>query len=533
MQEIMQESDSTSSDAQFPDLYEASIAELQDGLEKGCFKSTDLVNAYLARIDQVNLKGAALRAVMEINDNALSQAAELDAERSAHGSRGPLHGIPLLIKDNIATAHELGMNTTAGSYALLGSIVPREACVISKLRQAGAILLGKANMSEWASFRGEPVPNGFSARGGQNTCPYYPNLDPSGSSSGSAVGSAIGLAAASLGTETTGSIVLPASRNNIVGIKPTVGLVLSSGVVPISPHQDTVGPLARCVSDAALLLSCIASPDPSDISISPPKERPDYMKALDASALKGKRLGVPRALLKQYHVTNVVFNNSLVVFRDLGADVIDPVEFPSAERMKTSKAEDIVLTVDFKLALNKYLSELVEVPTGVRSLADVIKFNLEHAEVELPPPYYKDQSQLVASEASEIDNTYYEALAENRELGCTRGIDAALEAYQLDALILPTDSYATKATGISGYPIISVPLGHYPSETQSSPSDPAPLYHRAPNMPFGIAFIGSAYSEFELISLAYAFEQATNARLQGKAYPLATPEIQLKHVISQ
>ncbi|KIJ63570.1 hypothetical protein HYDPIDRAFT_29364 [Hydnomerulius pinastri MD-312] len=517
-----------------PDLYEASIVEQQSGLKSGHFNSLDLVKAYLTRIEEVNFRGAALRAVIEVNTKALKQAAELDAERSSRGSRGPLHGIPLLIKDNIATLHEEGMNTTAGSLALLGSVVPGDAFVVSKLRKAGAIFIGKANMSEWASFRGESVPNGFSARGGQGSGPYYPLLDPSASSSGSAVAVAVGLAAGSLGSETTGSIVLPASRNNVVGIKPTVGLVSRTGVIPISTHQDTVGPLGRCVSDAALLLSVIAGPDPRDeITLSQPNVIPDYTKALSRSALKGKRLGVPRSLMGHDQTINDAFDRSLVAFRDLGADVTDPVDFASAEQLKSSKAEDIVLTTDFKVDLDKYLSQLVEVPTGVRSLADVIKFNFEHADVELPPPYYEDQSQLIASEASKIDDAYRAALVEDRELGRVRGIDATLEALQLDALILPTHSYATKATGVAGYPIISVPLGFYPSDTKPFPSDPSPLYDRAPNTPFGIAFIGIAYSEFKLISLAYAFEQARTARLQRRAYPLAIPSTQLKDVMCE
>ncbi|KAG9308356.1 amidase signature domain-containing protein [Chiua virens] len=316
------------SEIELPDLYEATISDLQHSLEIGQFKSTHLVLAYLARIEEVNLKGAALRAVSEINNTALRQAELLDAERDKGRTRGPLHGIPILIKDNIATAHELGMNTTAGSCALEGSVVPRDAFVISKLHEAGAILLGKATMSEWAQFRGEDVPNGFSARGGQTTAPYYPNLDPSASSSGSAVATAIGLAGATLGSETTGSIVLPASRNNIVGIKPTVGLVSRSGVIPISPHQDTVGPLARCVADAAILLSAIIGNDPSDvcdIGLRPPQEWPDYTKALNPNALRGKRLGVPRALFQDFPIVNGAFDKCLDIFSQLGAHVIDPL----------------------------------------------------------------------------------------------------------------------------------------------------------------------------------------------------------------
>jgi len=294
--------------------------------------------------------------------------------------------------------------------------------------------------------------------------------------------------------------------------------------------------LTRCVADAALLLSVIVGDDPDDtceIGLPPSKKWPDYSRALDAGALRGKRIGVPRALFRPTSVVNDVFQKSLDIFHQSGAHVIDPVDFPSADELIRLKAEERVLTADFKPALNKYLAELVEVPTGVRSLANVIQFNIEHADVELPAPYYTDQSQLIASEASQIDKKHYAALAENWELGRTRGIDAALEAHQLDALILPTDSYATTPTAVAGYPIISVPLGHYPQHTPPIPLKPAPLHLCTPNMPFGIAFIGTAYSEYKLISLAYAFEQATKARLQTSGYPSAIPVTQLKDVIPQ
>ncbi|KAG6337024.1 hypothetical protein ID866_2084, partial [Astraeus odoratus] len=372
-----------------PDLYEASISQLQDGLQKGHFTS-----AYLARIEEVNLKGAALHAVIETNPNALSEAANLDSERRAKGSREPLHGIPLLLKDNIATLYEEGMNTTSGSYALLGSVVPRDAFVAAKLRKAGAIFIGKANMSEWASFRGK-VPNGFSGRGGQTLCPYYPDGDASGSSSGSGVAMAIGLAAGSLGSETDGSIVFPSSRNNIVGIKPTIGLVSRCGVIPISSTQDTVGPMCRSVSDAALLLSFIAGQDEGDEATrSQPAEVPTYLNSCDTTALAGKRLGVPRKLMKQDEAVQEAFEEGLSVLRKLGAEVVDPADFPSADEVVTQKGDEhVVLTVEFKIGVNKYISELVEVPTGVRDLADVIEFNKAHADLELPPPYHQDQSQ--------------------------------------------------------------------------------------------------------------------------------------------
>ncbi|KAG2347190.1 amidase signature enzyme [Suillus weaverae] len=516
----------------FPDLYESGIPDLQKGLELGHFTSVDLVKAYLARIDEVNLKGAALHAVIETNPNALSQAAKLDTERKSKGSRGPLHGIPLLLKDNIATLHEEGMNTTAGSYALLGSVVPRDAFVAAKLREAGAILLGKANLSEWANYRGK-VPNGFSGRGGQTLCPYYPNGDASGSSSGSGVAMAIGLAAGSLGSETDGSIVSPSSKNNVVGIKPTVGLVSRAGVIPISSHQDTTGPMCRSVTDAALLLSVIAGPDPRDAAtLQQPGVLPDYMKALDPNALKGKRLGVPRMFLGDGEAILEAFNASLDTFRALGAEIVDPADFPCAEEMKESQAETLVLMTDFKVDLAEYFSGLLEVPTGVKNLAGLIEFNNTHADLELIPPYHDDQSRLIAAEATEKNDEYYAALAEDFDLGRRRGIDATLQKFKLDAIILPTDGKASKPAAISGYPIISVPLGFQPDDVEILPVPAAPLHTQAPGLPFGIAFIGTAYSEFNLISFAYAFEQATQVRLKRRAYAKAIPTTQIKDVLS-
>ncbi|KAF9442738.1 amidase signature enzyme, partial [Macrolepiota fuliginosa MF-IS2] len=283
----------TATDA-FPDLYEASVEELQRGLESGLFTSVDLVKAYFARIDEVNLKGPELRAIIELNPSALDQAAALDQERKKTGARGLLHGIPIILKDNIATVASEGMNTTAGSFSLLGSIVPDDAGVVKRLRAAGAIILGKANMSEWAEFRGN-LPNGWSGRGLQCTNAYFPNADPCGSSAGSGVSTSIGLTAVSLGTETDGSITCPSSNNNLAGIKPTVGLTSRAGVIPISEHQDTVGPMTRSMTDAAIVLSVIAGKDPNDnFTLAQPDVVPDYTKALNKNALRGKRIGVPR-----------------------------------------------------------------------------------------------------------------------------------------------------------------------------------------------------------------------------------------------
>ncbi|EJU00898.1 amidase signature enzyme [Dacryopinax primogenitus] len=431
---------------------QASFLELQNGLDYDDFTSVDLVNAYFARIEEVNLQGLALRAVIETNPAALAQAAELDWEPQVYGKRGPLHGIPIIIKDNIATTAEEGMNTTAGSYALLGSIVPGDSTVAEKLRRAGAIILGKANLvnhclrlqSEWAHFRGN-LASGWSGRGGQCTNPYYPNADPCGSSSGSGVSSAIGLAAGALGSETDGSIVCPSNQNNLVGIKPSVGLVSRSGVIPISEHQDTVGPMCRWVTNSAALLTAIAKRDVRDnYTLAAPALVPDYTTALNANALQGARIGVPRIVFDQDNYTgndpyvNVVFNQAIETLKSLGATIVDPADLPDAIEITQSNNETVVLNTDFKIDLNRYLANLVEVPTGVRTLADVIAYNLANLELELPTNY-SDQSEFIAAEATTgFNSSYYTALYDDYALGRTNGIDAALQMYKLDALIMPS-----------------------------------------------------------------------------------------------
>ncbi|KAI5117586.1 hypothetical protein M0805_004581 [Coniferiporia weirii] len=518
-------------DIDFPDLYEASIAELQDGLQKGIFTSVDLVKAYFARIEEVNHQGPSLNAVIETNPSALIQAAELDEERKLKGLRGPLHGIPIILKDNIATLHNEGMNTTAGSFALLGSVVPRDATVAAKLRAAGAILLGKANLSEWANFRGN-VPSGFSGRGGQATNPYFPNADPSGSSSGSAISSAIGLAAGALGSETDGSIISPSSKNNLVGIKPTVGLTSRAGVIPISSHQDSVGPITRSVADAAAILSVIAGRDPLDnFTLAQPEIVPDYSKALDINALKGTRLGIPRLFQGTDPNILAAFNASVEIIKGLGATIVDPAEFPDATEIRESGNETIVLTTDFKVDVNSYISGLLEVPTGVKDLAGLIQFNIDHAAEELIPPFYSDQSQFIASQNSTVDAAYFAALAADEDLGRTRGIDATLKGFNLDAILLPSNGFTSGPAAIAGYPVITVPLGFQPDDHAVSPADPT--IANAPGIPFGIAFMGTAFSEFKLISLAFAYEQATHNRLKRLAFPEAIPKTQLKDVIGR
>ncbi|KAJ6562367.1 amidase signature domain-containing protein [Mycena capillaripes] len=489
-----------------PDLYEASVPELQAGLQAGYFSSVDLVKAYFARIEEVNINGPGLRAVIELNPSALKQAELLDIERKLTGKRSELHGIPVLLKDNIATIAAEGMNTTAGSFSLLGSIVPEDAGVVKRLRKAG-----KANLSEFSHFRGG-LASGWSGRGGQASNAYFPHADPCGSSSGSGIAASIGLAAVTLGSETDGSITCPAGRNNLAGIKPTVGLTSRAGVIPISAHQDTVGPMTRSLTDAAIVLSVIAGKDPNDnFTLAQPPVVPDFTKALNRNALMGKRIGVPR--------------------RALGATIVDPADLPSADEFITSKNETMVLDVDFKVQLNQYLTGLLENPSGVRSLTDLIKFNDDNPTSE-EPAGFENQSDLIRSEATNgFDAKYFAALAADHDLGSTRGIDFVLKKFNLDAIVLPAPGkFTTNPAAVVGYPIVTVPLGFFPDNVTIGSSGPETVYP-APGVPLGLSFVGTAFSDFELISFGFAYEQKTQTRLARKAFPAAIPKTQLKDVI--
>ena len=519
----------------YPDLYDASIQELQSGLDAGEFTSVDLVTAYLSRIEEVNHKGAELRAVIETNLHALAQAAALDEERKNSGRRSLLHGIPILLKDNIATLAAEGMNTTAGSYALLGSIVPGDSTVADKLRKAGAILLGKTNLSEWSWSRDWNLPSGWSGRGGQTRNPYYPGADPCGSSSGSGVATAVGLAAGSLGTDTGGSIVCPSSWNNLVGIKPTVGLTSRAGVIPISSHMDTVGPMTRTVADAAAILSIIAGRDQMDnYTLTGPEDVPDYTHFLDVNAIRGKRFGVPRVvftndtLTGNHPIVNVEFNNALEIIRSLGGVIVDPADLESAESVLENQ-EDVVWRFDLKEDLNRYLKALDYIPTNVTTLAGVIEFNDKYPDLE--EPHGEGQSILIASQSTHgYNSTFYSALSFNNETGRERGIDGALKAHDLDALILPSDGWAAVVASLAGYPVVTVPLGFHPVSTPVT-RHPPHLPHPAPGIPFGLSFLGTAYSEPDLIGFAYAYEQHTHTRLKRRAYAEAIPTTQLRDVV--
>ncbi|CAE6508490.1 unnamed protein product [Rhizoctonia solani] len=477
------------------DLYEASIAELQSGLENAHFTSVDLVKAYLRRIDEVNHRGPKLNAILETNKHALEQAHALDKERKLIGRRSPLHGIPVLVKDTIATLANEGMNTTAGSYALLGSVVRDEATVVAKLRKAGAIILGKTNLCGWSHVRGD-LPNGWSGRGGQTTNPYYPGSDPCSSSSGSAVAVAIGLAAVALGVESNGSIICPASFNNVVGIKPTVGLTSRAGgayaafvgcnvvgseklVVPLSMHQDTVGPIARSVADAAAVLTVMAGQDHrGNFTSTAPSVIPDYTQFLDRDAMRGKRFGVPRkvfmneTLMRTHPSVNSESEKALERIKQLGGTIVDPADLPSAEEM-SYRQEEWVALVQLKIQLNAYIKNLAYVPTNVSSLADILAFNDAHRDLE-EPDGYEDQSsylisicdpsylvnsydcRLIFSELTQgYNSSYHEILRQNQILARDRGIDATLKTYGLDALLLPSNLNTTLPAAIAGYPMVS------------------------------------------------------------------------------
>ena len=434
-----------------------SIRELHSLMNTGQLTSRELVCDLLGRVDSIDRSGPMLRSIIETNPEAERIAAELDAMPAAR--RGRLHGIPILLKDNICTAD--GMNTTAGSLALEPTRPRADAFVARRIREAGGIILGKANMSEWANFRSTHSSSGWSARGGQCRNPYALDRSPCGSSSGSAAAVAAGLAPVSLGTETDGSILCPGAMCGVVGIKPTVGLTSRSGVIPISHSQDTVGPFARTVEDAAIVLSAIVGHDPTD-SASSGQPRPDYTTKLDPNALRGARIGVPRKSYFGYsQAADSVVENAITAMRDAGAEVIDPADFPSAEKMKSSKSELAVLLYEFKAGINQYLEQLSG--EGPRTLQDLIAFNQNHVETEMP--FFGQELFLMAEEKGDLaQEEYISAAAETRRLGREDGIDAVLAAHQLDALVMPTTgpaftidlSCASKKVNIIANPSIGI-----------------------------------------------------------------------------
>lgn len=506
----------------------ASIDDLNALQASGSVRSVDLVHAYIQRISEVN---PLLHAVSEINPDAFLIAQDLDNERAAGRVRGPLHGIPILIKDNIATLDR--MNNTAGSFALLGAVVSRESTVVTKLREAGAVVLGKATMGEWAQWRSRRASSshGWSAYGGQCLGAYYPRQDPSGNSSGSAVAASVGLALGALATETSGSIVLPAEKSNIVGIKPTLGLTSRSMVIPISLRQDSIGPVAQSVKDAAILLSAIAGKDTNDnwTSAQPFDQVPDYVKACNYSAFKGARLGIPRNGIDYFLDNNTkpimtAFEAALDLIRGSGAKVVDKADFALFDVPAFSRNSNIVLGTDFIAGISAYLKTLKTNPNNVRNMGDIKKFTKDDAREEYPDrDTYVWDSEFDRNITDESKESY-DAYQANLHMAEEQGIVGALDRYGLDALVMPTFA-SFHLPSIAGLPIVTVPLGFYPPDTAVAMNLKGTLIDIAPNVPFGIAFIGRQWSEETLISLAYAFEQRTMIRKKRKPYINPTFEL--------
>ncbi len=485
---------------------EATIADLARAQAEGELTSRELVEAYLARIAAVDSAGPRVNAIIELNPDALAIADALDAERRTAGARGPLHGIPILLKDNIDTGDR--MRTSAGSLALAESIAPRDAFLAQKLRAAGAVILGKTNLSEWANFRSTRSSSGWSGRGGQTRNPYALDRNPCGSSSGSAVAVAANLCAAAVGTETDGSIICPSQICGIVGIKPTVGLVSRAGIIPISASQDTAGPMARTVADAAILLGALAGPDELDpATLQPTAGRAaDYTRFLDAAALDGARIGVVRGMFGANEHVAALMSAALETMKRLGAELVDPVEMPTQGSFDAD--EYTVLLYEFKAGLNAYLGSLDE-SAPLRTLAELIAYNERHRDREMP---YFAQEILIEAEAKGplSSEEYREALSRCRRLSRDEGIDAVLAQHRLDALVAPSggpawpidlvngDHYtgtgSSTFAAVAGYPHVTVPAGF------------------VFGLPIGLSFFGRAWSEARLISLAYAFEQATQHR---------------------
>src|SRR5882724_7392399 len=487
---------------------EVTIATLQAAMQAGRLTAEALLDLYLQRIQALDQNGPTLRSVQEINPDARAIAQALDEERRAKGPRGSLHGIPVLLKDNIATADKL--ETTAGALALVGARPREDATVARQMREAGLVILGKASLSEWAYFKSLPGSSGWSARNGQARNPYALDRTPCGSSSGSAIAVAANLVTVSLGTETDGSIICPAGVNGVVGIKPTVGLTSRAGVIPISVTQDTVGPFGRTVGDAAAVLGALVGVDARDpaTQASMGKSQTDYVKYLELNGLRGARIGVPRDGYFGYSPkADAVVNQAIETLRNGGATIVDPVKIPNFDRTALTSAELVVLLYEFKAGVNAYLSSVAP-GAQVRTLDDVIEFNKRNPRENMP---YFGQELLVRAQAKGelTDAEYLEALEKCRRLAGKEGFDAIMDEQQLDALVAPTTTPAwpvdlvngdqfrgssAKSAALAGYPLVTVPAGV------------------TMGLPVGITFMGRAWSEPTLIKLAYAFEQATKAR---------------------
>jgi amidase len=512
------ESTETSRQAQTPAfaLDEVTIDDLQKRMRDGTETAQSLTQQYLSRIDAIDQRGPAINSVIELNPDALSIAAQLDTERKDGKLRGPLHGIPVLIKDNIDTADR--MHTTAGSLAIADNIAARDSFVAERLRAAGAVILGKTNLSEWANFRSGHSSSGWSGRGGQTRNPYALDRTPSGSSSGSGSATAANCCVVAIGTETDGSVTSPAAAAALVGIKPTVGLISRSGIIPIAHSQDTAGPMTRTVRDAAILLGALTGVDPRDPATraSTGHSLADYTGSLDPNGLRGARIGVARKRYSGYSVeTDKLLDAAIDLMKQHGAVVVDPADIATVGQ--TDESEFVVLMYEFKADLNAYLGQLKPNVT-VRSLADVIAFNTKNADRELR---YFGQEIMTSSQKKGplTEKKYLDALAKNRRAMGPQGIDATMTKFRLDAIVAPTQGPAwlidlvngdssgggsfTSPAACAGYPHVTVPMGF------------------VRGLPVGLSFVGRAWSEPTLLKLSYAFEQASPARRKPTFVPTA------------
>ncbi|KAI1456088.1 glutamyl-tRNA amidotransferase subunit A [Annulohypoxylon moriforme] len=507
-----------------PSLLTITIDEIAKGLDENKLTSVDLVRAYLARIDEVN---NLVHAVLEVNPDAIAIAHELDQDRMQRGRRGPLHGVPILLKDNIYTNDKT--NTTAGSYAFLGAKTDREGTIVSRLRKAGAILLGKTNLSEWANFRSTNSTGGWSARGGQTLGAFVEKQAPGGSSSGSAVSMILGLAVVSLGTDTDASITWPAHKSSVVGFRPTADLIPRDGVIPLSDRQDTVGPMTRTVKDAAYVLSAIAGSGQFDHAASPTQSTkvPDYVESCRTTKLSGIRLGVPHIPDDPYLAK--AFKSALKKLSSAGATIVHDIEYRSeqewdawdeSERKKPMDAE-------FKSSIKRWCDELVDNPNNITSIDDIIEFTKKTKEEEYPERNI--DRFLGAQQSPGVDARDTKEALEKMLRCCGKdGIIGALDDYKLDALVFSNalGRTATFAARV-GLPILAMPLGFYPEDTETQRTKVGNLTDIAAHVPFGIAFTGRPFSESTLLRIAYAFE---------RRWPLHQPDLhiapktELKHV---
>jgi amidase len=485
-------------------LNEVTIDTLQQKMQSKEYTSRSIAELYLKRINDIDKNGPAINSVIELNPDALSIANAMDKERAAGKVRGPLHGIPILIKDNISTGDK--MHTTAGALAIADNIYKEDAFIVKKLREAGAVILGKTNLSEWANFRSTHSTSAWSSRGGQTKCPYVLDRNPSGSSAGSGSAASANLCAIAIGTETDGSIVSPSSVNGLVGIKPTVGLWSRTGIIPISKTQDTAGPMTRTVKDAAILLGALAVQDSTDTytAASKGKIAADYTKFLDANGLQGKRIGVETSALKINPAMDALFQKAVDTLESKGATIVKVSLFHELKAIGDKEFQ--VLLYEFKDGLNKYLSTA---NSKVKTLADVIAFNKQNETQAMP--FFKQETLELANEKGDLNSAeYLDAVKSTTEIS-RNGIDKILKDNNLDAIVAPTNGFAccidlvngdydngfsfSGPAAMAGYPHITVPMGHFNE------------------LPVGLSFISTAYKEGELIKLGYAYEQASQKRI--------------------